>query len=101
MPIKDPSLLDSFLSPEIRGAAMALVIALLRNAYERKEARCQRVLLEALLCGALGYGISSGLSYFELPPGVSVFAGCTIGFLGADFVRRKARQLVNKKVDKS
>lgn len=100
MPIKDPSLLDLILSPEIRAALMAAFIAFLRIAYDGKELRCQRRALEAVLCGTLGYGISSGLSYFDLPVGVSVFAGCSIGFLGVDFVRSKARQIVDKKVEK-
>lgn len=100
MPIKDPTLIDIILSPELRAAMMAAFIALLRIAYDDRESRCKRRALETALCGTLGYGISSGLSYFDLPVGVSVFAGCSIGFLGVDFVRAKARQLVNKRVEK-
>lgn len=90
-------LLEMLLTPEVRAAAMAGIIAVLRIAYDDQEKRWQRIGLESLLCGALGYGISSGLNYFEMPYGVSVFAGCTIGFLGVDFVRAKARQVINKK----
>jgi len=90
-------LIEMLLTPEVRAAAMAGIISILRVAYDGKETRWQRIGLESLLCGALGYGISSGLNYFDLPSGVSVFAGCTIGFLGVDFVRSKARQIINKK----
>jgi len=90
-------LLEMLLTPEVRAAIMAIIIAVLRIAYDGRETRWQRIGLESLLCGAIGYGISSGLNYFELPSGVSVFAGCTIGFLGVDFVRAKARQIINKK----
>lgn len=90
-------LLEMLLTPEVRAAIMAIIIAVLRIAYDGREARWQRIGLEAMLCGAIAYGLSSGLNYFELSSGVSVFAGSTIGFLGVDFVRAKARQIINKK----
>lgn len=79
---------------------MAAIIAWLRIAYDARETSWQRVILEATLCGAISYGISSGLSYFQgLPPGVSVFAGATVGFMGVDFLRAQAKRFVRGKVD--
>lgn len=78
---------------------MSVVIACLRIIYDQKESKWQRIGLECLLCGALSYGISSGLSWFALPDGVSVFCGSMVGFLGVDFVRSRAIKYVDKKVE--
>ncbi len=98
--MKDPDSWNFISSPEVRAAIMAIVIAFLRIAYDNKETAWQRIALEAILCGALSYGISSGLSYFDsIPSGVSVFAGAAVGFLGVDFCRSFARRYFNGKID--
>lgn len=78
---------------------MAVIISVLRIAYDQEETRWQRVLLEALLCGALAYGFSAGLSTLNLGAGLSVFCGSSIGFFGVEFVRNRARRLVDKKIE--
>lgn len=98
---RDPEFWRVVMSPELRAALMAVVIAWLRIAYDGHETKWQRVALESVLCGALSYGISSGLAYFDsLPVGVSVFAGATVGFLGVDFVRNMGKKYVEKRIDK-
>lgn len=92
-------LLDLVSAPEARAALMAIITSWLRIMYDRKESAWQRVGLESLLCGAVSYGISSGLSALGAEPGLAVFAGASVGFLGADFVRIQARKLVRRKVD--
>lgn len=86
-------LLD-LLGPEARAAIMAVVIAILRIMYDQQEARWQRVCLESLLCGAISYGLASGLRFFNLEAGLAVFAGGLVGFLGVEFVRERARKWV-------
>lgn len=103
MPEKDPAnwqwLLD-LLTPEARAALMSIFISFLRILYDEKESKWQRIFLESTLCGALTYGTSAGLSYFDsLPSGVSIFFGAMIGFLGVDFVRSRAKKLVDKRIE--
>jgi lambda family phage holin len=104
MPTKDPNfwaaVIDFYnttVTPEMRASVMALIISFLRIVYDRKEARWQRILLESLLCGALAYGFSSGLTFFQLDPGLSVFCGAAIGFFGVEFVRNRAQRLIDKR----
>lgn len=99
---KDPNSVQAildFLGPEVRAGIMAAIIALLRIMYDNKEKKWRRRILETLLCGALAYTLSSGLSYFNLPPDMSIFVGGCMGFLGVDFVREKAQLFVNRKLD--
>jgi lambda family phage holin len=99
---KDPGfwsgLLDLF-GPEARSAVMAAIISVLRILYDEKESKWQRIGLESLLCGALAYGLSSGLAFFSLDTGLSVFCGATLGFFGVEFVRNRAQRYVDNKVD--
>lgn len=99
---KDPGFWSAILAligPEMRSAIMAIIISILRIVYDRKENRWQRITLESLLCGALAYGLSSGLAFFNLDAGLSVFAGAAIGFFGVEFVRSRAQRYVDTKVD--
>lgn len=99
---KDPGfwavILGAF-GPEVRSAVMAVIISILRIAYDQDETRWQRIGLEALLCGALAYGFSSGLAALTLDPGLAVFCGSAIGFFGVEFVRNRAKKLVDKKIE--
>jgi lambda family phage holin len=65
--------------------------------YDRKEARWQRILLESLLCGALAYGFSSGLTFFNFDKGLSIFCGAAIGFFGVEFVRNRAQRIIDRR----
>ena len=105
MSSKDPNFwaaaLDFYyavVTPEVRASVMALVISILRIVYDKKEARWQRIALESILCGTLTYGITSGLRFFSLDPGVSVFCGAAIGFYGVEFVRNRAQRLIDKRL---
>jgi len=97
---KDPNSWSLIFTPEVKAVIMSVIIAFLRIYYDDKENRWQRICLEAALCGAMSYCISAGLTYFNLPQGVSVFFGGLVGFLGVDFIRAKAKQAVTKRVDK-
>lgn len=82
----------------VGGALMSFVVALLRILYDRDGTPWQRIGIESLLCGAISFGACSGLQYFSLPAGVSVFVGSMIGLLGVEFVRAVARRSINKRV---
>lgn len=105
MSSKDPNfwaaawdLYNAVVTPEVRASVMALVISVLRIVYDKKESKWQRILLESLLCGALTYGITSGLRFFSVDPGVSIFCGAAIGFYGVEFVRHRAQRLIDKRL---
>lgn len=94
--MKDPESWSFIVSPEMRAALMTIVTAWLRRAYDDKATKWQRISIETMLCGAVSFGVGSGLSYFEnLPPGVAVFAGMMIGLFGIDFVRKQGKRYIS------
>ena len=102
---KDPSFwseIFSMIPPEAKSALAAVVVSLLRILYDQKERRWQRISLESLLCGALSYALSSGISAIGLDKDLSIALGAMIGFLGVEFVRSRAYSYVSnlKKRDK-
>jgi len=102
MPEKDPINWQAFfalLTPEMRAGIFAFFFAGLRILYEAKEGKTLRKLLESLMCGALTYAAASGLSYFELPSGVSICVGGMISLMGVDYVREKAKKIFEKRIE--
>lgn len=100
MPDKDPSnmfALWASLPEPIRAAIMSMCIAVLRIIYDGREPKIVRRILEALLCGAITFGASSGLQAFGSAPGWGVFVGGAVGLLGADKVRELGRRYANKR----
>jgi lambda family phage holin len=102
MPEKDPGLWTLIFSvpPAIQGAVMAAVIALLRIVYDRKERKPIRILLEALICGALSLSATSMIDVFGWPPTVSVMIGGTIGFIGVEQMREFALRWIGNRADR-
>lgn len=102
MPDKDPSNLFALWAsmPEpVRAAVMSVGIAMLRIMYDGREPRIVRRILEALLCGAITFGASSGLQAIGAAPGWGVFVGGAVGLLGADKVRELGRRYANRRVE--
>lgn len=109
MPEKDPNVWAAFLvwlhEPPalLQGFVMALLIAVLRVIYDRKEKAWQRIALEGLLCGfltiagtalaalAIGFWFPSWQASLAL---VAVGIGGTVGFFGVEAVRRLAIRLL-------
>ena len=58
----------------IRAAFLASVVALLRVYYDNNEPRTLRRLIEAVLCGAISFGLAEGLVAASVPPGMATFA---------------------------
>ena len=113
MDTKDPGLWAAVLewlgqpAPTVQGFLMAMVIAVLRVMYDRKEKAWQRILLEGLLCGVLAVGGTAlaalVLSFFwpdfEAPLGrLAVALGSMLGFFGVEAVRRLAIRLLRIKL---
>lgn len=86
-------------TPLWQGAIMAATVSLLRVLYEGKEANKWRVLLEALICGALSLSASSVIEWMAWPSSLSVAAGGTIGFIGVTAIRELIIKFLGRKAD--
>jgi lambda family phage holin len=82
-----------------KAAILATLIAVLRVVYDGREPRFVRRVMEACLCGAIAFGLATGLEAMEVPGGMATFIGAAIGLLGADKVREFAQRYVSSKVD--
>ncbi len=85
--------------PLWQGVIMAVVISFLRVLYDAKETKPWRVILEALICGALSLVASSVIEWMEWLPSLSVAAGGTIGFLGVTAIRELVTRFIGRKAD--
>ncbi|WP_263139414.1 phage holin, lambda family [Pseudomonas sp. RIT-PI-AD] len=82
-----------------QGAIMASVVAVLRVLYDGKERRWTRILLEALICGALSRSASSLIEYMSWPASVAVAMGGAIGFLGVSSIRDLLSRWAGRRAD--
>ncbi len=82
--------------PQISGAGLAVLICYGRLIYDGVERRNRWV--EPLLCGALSWGITSGLEVFGIPGTVSPALGGAIGFIGVEKLREFAVRAINKRL---
>ena len=85
--------------PLWQGAVMAATISLLRVLYEGKEANKWRVVLEALICGALSLSASSVIEWMAWPSSLSVAAGGAIGFIGVTAIRELIIRFLGRRAD--
>ena len=103
MPDKNPSFWASIWvalnCPSWQGAIMATIISVLRVLYEGKETSKVRILLEALICGALSLSANSLIEWMDWPPKLAIAAGGAIGFLGVTAIRGIAMRVIGRKVD--
>lgn len=83
-----------------KAAILATLIAIMRILYDGREPRFIRRAMEACLCGAIAFGLATGLEAMKVPSGMATFIGAAIGLLGADKVREFAQQYVSTRVDK-
>ncbi|PHM67712.1 holin [Xenorhabdus kozodoii] len=82
--------------PQISGSALAIAICYGRLIYDGVERKNRWV--EPLLCGALSWGISSGLELFGIPASVSPALGGAVGFIGVEKLREFAIRAINKRL---
>lgn len=85
--------------PLWQGVIMAVVISFLRVLYDAKETKPWRVILEALICGALSLVASSVIEWMAWPSNLSVAAGGAIGFLGVTAIREMVTRFIGRKAD--
>lgn len=76
--------------------AMAFLIALLRSIYGGSG--WKKMLLDALICGALTLTFASALTYFSLPSSLSVAIGGCTGFIGTDSLRALVLRFIGKQM---
>lgn len=86
-------------NPLWQGVIMAVLISFLRVLYDAKETSKGRIVLEALICGALSLVASSVIEWMEWPPSLSVAAGGSIGFLGVTAIRELVTRFLGRKAD--
>lgn len=87
------------LPPHVGGVLMAMFISVLRVLYDGREARPMRMILEALICGALSLSVSYAIMAMQLDMEWAVFAGGVIGYFGSTGVRQIALRIIRKKID--
>lgn len=85
---------------EIVGVIMAMIISVLRVIYDKEETKPMRIILEALICGALSLTVSSAVVALGLDSHWSVFAGGVIGYFGSTTVRSLSIKILNTKIKK-
>jgi lambda family phage holin len=102
MPDKNPDLwaavwrwLES--ATYLHAAGLAMVISILRAAYDGKETRWQRRYLEASICGLLTLACFGLVNMMGWPDSIAVTLGGSIGFLGVETLRAQIiKRLGNK-----
>lgn len=85
---------------EFFGVLLAMFIAVLRVIYDKEETKPARILLEALICGALSMTASAAIIALGLDTNWAVFAGGAIGYIGSTHTRLLAVKLLNSKIKK-
>ncbi|MBE8597892.1 phage holin, lambda family [Xenorhabdus sp. BG5] len=68
--------------PQISGSVLAIAICYGRLIYDGVERKNRWV--EALLCGALSWSVSSGLEMFGIPINFAPAIGGAVGFIGVE-----------------
>lgn len=100
---KDPALLAVIwsaltgMSPAVKGAAMAVVIAYLRVMYDGKETHRVRIMLESLLCGALSLCATSVIAWLQLPGDLAIAVGGSVGFIGVNAMRERILRFIDSR----
>lgn len=103
MPEKEPTLWAALFAwlvahqPQLYTGGTAAAVAMCRVIYGGGGRR--KVVLEGILCGLIGTSLMPVLEYFALPPNLSVFAGCMVGFMGVEKLRDYSDRFMSKKVE--
>ncbi|MDF9756775.1 phage holin, lambda family [Pseudomonas hunanensis] len=103
MPEKDPGLWAAAIAwlvahqPQLYTGGIAAVVAMCRVIYGGGRGR--KVVLEGAICGLIAISLLPVLEYFALPPNLSVFAGCMVGFMGVEKLREYSDRFMSKKAE--
>lgn len=100
---KDPTLWAAVLAwlvahqPQLYTGGIAAAVAMCRVVYGGGRGR--KVVLEAAICSLIAISLLPVLEYFALPPNLSVFAGCMVGFMGVEKLREYSDRFMSKKAE--
>lgn len=86
------------LPPIIAGMLLAIVCAVLRVIFDREETTLMRIILEAILCGAITLAAGSAITALGMDQNWQLFIGGTVGCLGSIKARRYAELMISSKV---
>ena len=105
MPTKDPGLwatiIEFLRSVDMRGinvAFYAAAVAFLRIAFDERERRWQRVILEVLLAALLAKGAEQAAVAFGYSH-IDIAIGAAIGFIGVDNLRYFGKKYFSKRIE--
>lgn len=99
MPQRDPSFWQHLLSvlshsyPQVYAALMACAVAVVRGVQH--GGKPVKTALEAVLCGCLTLASMPVLEFFGLGQNMAVAIGAGIGFLGTEWIRERAGQVMD------
>ncbi|WP_323857639.1 phage holin, lambda family [Xenorhabdus doucetiae] len=82
--------------PQVSGTLLAAAICYGRLIYDGVERKNRWI--EALLCGAFSWSITSGLETFGIPINFAPAIGGAIGFIGVEKIREFAIRAINKRL---
>jgi lambda family phage holin len=91
------SALLELLSIPFKAALLAGVLTVLRFAYSEDSRKWQRKLVELCLCVCTTYGIGAGLQSIGIGPDAAYILAVVVGWEGADYVRERAKKILEKK----
>lgn len=87
-------------NPVWQGALLSMLIAALRVLYDDNNTTFYRLLIEALLCGALALCVGSFVEIYDLPKNSVIPMGGAIGLIGFTTLRDKLLDILNRKTNK-
>ena len=76
---------------------MAMAISIIRVIYDRKETNFLRIMMEAVICGALSVSAGSALDAMGYGQNWYLFCGGVIGFMGSQSIRALANKYISTK----
>ncbi|MDN7144142.1 phage holin, lambda family [Pseudomonas sp. JQ170] len=103
MPEKDPGLWAAAIAwlvahqPQLTTGVIAAAVAMCRVIYGGGRGR--KIVLEGAICSLIAISLLPVLEYFALPPNLSVFAGCMVGFIGVEKLRDYSDRFMSRKVE--
>ena len=90
------ALYDALPTP-IKAALLSMMLTILRFVYDDDRRKSRRKWLETAICIAITWGISEGLKAFDMHENAAYLIAVGVGWLGADFVRERAKHFVTRK----
>jgi lambda family phage holin len=84
--------------PWLGGGVMAVLLSTLRVVYDKEETSFTRIMLEAMICGALSVAAGSALDAMGYGQNWYLFCGGVIGFMGSQSIRAFANRFIAKRI---